>query len=251
MLTTQEIRHKFNLHYDNINSGGAPGLNTYEISLFLTQAFREIIYNSYSGNVKGDSVDDSEKVKSLLSGITKSIVLTDDKLEGLIDPIAKDFTYTKVYLPEEVWYILKENVKINGNTILVKALTHNEFWLAMENPFKTPNNFKAWRVDEYFEQDLEADEDTTIPLHRQLLLVTHATVTSYGCTFIEKQIPIILSDLTGTLTIEGKNKISLPKVISKNPWLADLVVNRAVELATRDYKMNTLETQLGLNARVE
>ena len=51
MRTGQEIRDIFNLHYDNIMSAASPGLNDYEISLYLTQAHKEIIYNYYSGKV--------------------------------------------------------------------------------------------------------------------------------------------------------------------------------------------------------
>lgn len=63
MRTGQEIRDIFNLHYDNIMSAASPGLNDYEISLYLTQAHKEIIYNYYSGNNKGDSFDSSEKLE--------------------------------------------------------------------------------------------------------------------------------------------------------------------------------------------
>ena len=54
-----------------------------------------------------------------------------------------------------------------------------------------------------------------------------------------------------TLTIEGSSAASLPAVVINNPWFADLIINRAVELATRDYKANALETQMALNTRVE
>ena len=72
MRTGQEIRDIFNLHYDNIMSAASPGLNDQEIALYLTQAHKEIIYNYYSGNNKGDSFDSSEKTRTYLSHYVKS-----------------------------------------------------------------------------------------------------------------------------------------------------------------------------------
>lgn len=254
MITLQEIRNKFNLHYDNVISGGAPGLTPYEISLLLTQASREVIYNAYSGNSKGEAVDDTERGKSLLSGLTKSFTTTSIVLSD--NPLTDNLVYSIVTLPESVWFLLKEHVVVNSKHIVVKPLTHNEFWVQIENPLRAPNNFRAWRLDEQFDdltlngQSPDPDIPPT-PVQRQLLLVTNDTVTSYSGTCIEKQIPIILSTLPNNLTIEGVSSPSLPPVVQKNPWLADLIVNRAVELATRDYKNNTLESQIALNARVE
>jgi hypothetical protein len=71
MRSSDETREIFNLRYNNVNSGQAPGLNDYEVSLFLTAAQREIIEGFYSGNAKGLSFEKTEKVRKNLSIITK------------------------------------------------------------------------------------------------------------------------------------------------------------------------------------
>jgi len=44
---------------------------------------------------------------------------------------------------------------------------------------------------------------------------------------------------------------NIPIQLDDNPWLAEKIVNRAVELATRDYRENTLQNQVMLNKRSE
>lgn len=249
-LTAQELRYKFNLHYDNVTSGVAPGLNDYEISLFMTQAFKEIVYNYYNGTSKGEAVDDTERMKALLAPFTKQVSLT--KTAELNSPIktgevlVAGLFFNKVILPDAIQFLLRESVKQNSINVLVKPISQDEFWVLSENPFKKPNKFRAWRLDE------TSDSATT----RELIIVSYGDIQSYSATYINKQQPIILSTLTDvvpgmTLTIEGSSAASLPAVVINNPWFADLIVNRAVELATRDYKANALETQMALNTRVE
>lgn len=247
-ITALEIRHKFKLHYDNVLSGAAPGLNDYEISLYLTQAFKEIIYNAYNGNSKGEAVDDTERMKSLLSLLTNRLTLT--KTGEVNSPIKTDtvqypgFTFNKVVLPEKVWFLLRENIVQNSTPVLVKPIAQDEFWVILGNPHRQPNKYRALRLDE------TSDSATT----RELIIVSYGEIQSYSATYIIKQPPIILSTLTDILaglTIEGTSAASIPTVVANTPWLADMIINRAVELATRDYKTNTLETQLALNSRVE
>ena len=71
MRTGDEFREVFNLKFNNINSGVSPGLNDYEISLYLTEAQREIIENFYSGSMKGLTFEQMEKVRKNLTDITK------------------------------------------------------------------------------------------------------------------------------------------------------------------------------------
>ena len=71
MRSGDEFREIFNLKYNNINSGVSPGLNDYEISLYLTEAQKEIIENFYSGSSKGFTFEGEEKVRKNLTYITK------------------------------------------------------------------------------------------------------------------------------------------------------------------------------------
>lgn len=43
----------------------------------------------------------------------------------------------------------------------------------------------------------------------------------------------------------------IPKTVTNNPFLIEKIINRAVELATRDYKENSLQSQVQTNTRSE
>lgn len=43
----------------------------------------------------------------------------------------------------------------------------------------------------------------------------------------------------------------IPNSLDVNPFLTEKIINRAVELATRDYRDNTLQSQVQINKRSE
>nr|UWG29438.1 MAG: hypothetical protein [Bacteriophage sp.] len=241
MRTGQEIRDIFNLHYDNIMSAASPGLNDYEISLYLTQAHKEIIYNYYSGNNKGDSFDSSEKTRTYLSHYVKSETI--QNLTAASNPPTKDLIYKECILDDSVWWIIRDSVTLStGRNILVKPIVFDEFWVLVEDPFKKPNGLRAWRLD------MSAEGK------RSITLISSRDFTAYNLSYIVRPGALIISDLDNIipgLTIEGESQYTLPDSLLSNDLLLDTVINRAVELATRDYKRNDLESQIQVNNRVE
>ena len=102
-------------------SAASPGLNDYEISLYLTQAHKEIIYNYYSGNNKGDSFDSSEKTRTYLSHYVKSETI--QNLTAASNPPTKDLIYKECILDDSVWWIIRDSVTLStGRNILVKPI---------------------------------------------------------------------------------------------------------------------------------
>lgn len=246
MITAQEIINKFNLHYDNISSGGAPGINNYEMSIFLTQAFREVIFNQYNGNVKGEAIDETERMKSLLGLLTLTGQITGQNLVQSSELINNKYYKTQVTFDEAKlpWFILKEYIISSGKIIKVRPILQDEFLLIIENPYKAPNINKVLRLDETLTDDG----------YRSIVLISHIPIVEYNYTYLQFPHPIILSnlqDIMPELTIEGNYLPTIPTVLEKNLWLLELVINRAVELATRDYKQNSLETMVSLNSRIE
>lgn len=241
MRTAAGVRDYFNLHYDNILSGISPGLNDYEISMYLTQAHREVVYNYYMGDTKGDSFDSSEKTRAFLSYYIKRVSLT--KFTPTLNPPTTDLIYKDCVLDDNIWFVAKESITlISGKQILVKPVSHDEFWIIVEDPYKKPNGQRAWRLD------ISTDSKRTS------ILVSSKEFTAYNLTYLTKTPPFILSNLNELeegLTIEGSHEMFIPQSLQENELLMDAVINRAVELATRDYKQNTLETQIQLNNRTE
>lgn len=255
----EELRRKFNLHYDNIFSGASPGLNDYELSLLLTQAQREVLISFYNGTARGDSFDSSERLKSLLAGYTsKKTILADDTIEPT-DPPTETFSYADAVLGNDVWFILKENLVFSAGIsgapkqTLVKPISHDDFWVLADNPLKSPDKYltRAWRLDE------SMVVDDLIQRSARLVYSLNAPLVSYNFTYLIKPEPIIISDLTDSGTgfsIEGievmsEDDISIPDQLITDMQLRDYIINRAVELATRDYKQNNLESQVALNSQ--
>lgn len=253
-MTAAELMQKFNLHYDNILSAAAPGLNEYEVSLFLTQAHKEVVASYYNGVMGGDSIDSTEATKSLISRyiLTDSIIPTD--LEEDI-PINGVNIY-KIELKEDVLQLLAERLykKEDSNNIIVKPVLIDQVYRLLQNPFRKPSDVRAWRLDIY-------NSDSKL---RQIKLITNFNATDYKYiyTYMKEPEPIILVNLNedpwisiGDLSIMGEKlntvdgEEGLDKKISPTLW--ELIINRAVELATRDYKENNLNAQIALNRRVE
>ena len=257
-MTAAELLQKFNLHYDNILSAAAPGLNEYEISLYLTQAHREVVSSYYNGVMGGDTVDSTEAVKSLIPRyiLSDSIQITQlapNQIEGL-------FSYI-VDLNSQVLQLLAERIKGPNNSeevvrnILVKPINIDVLYRLMRNPFRRPSDLRVWRLD-------QTSNESTI--ERQIILISNEDLASedfqYIYTYMKEPEPIILVDLdsdewtsVGDLSIMGQKRANVDGDLGDkiSPTLWELIINRAVELATRDYKENTLNTQIALNRRVE
>jgi len=73
-MTTSEFKNEFQIHYNAIASQSAPGLDDYEISLFLTKAQLEIVKNYYSalGNKYKKGFEGSEKRRVDLKELVKT-----------------------------------------------------------------------------------------------------------------------------------------------------------------------------------
>lgn len=258
-MTASELIQKFNLHYDNILSAAAPGLNEYEISLYLTQAHKEVVANYYNGIMGGDSVDSTEATKSLISRYILTNSLTPSTKDS--NNILKGFNTYTIDLSEDVLQLLSERIlgpmteDSQYTNILVKPINIDQAYRLIENPFRSPSDKRVWRIDKY------TDSESNL---RQIKLISILDLTKYSYiyTYMKEPEPIILVNLhespwsdMGDLSIMGEYEANidgdsgLDKKISPTLW--ELIINRAVELATRDYKENSLNTQIALNRRVE
>lgn len=211
-MTAAELLQKFNLHYDNILSAAAPGLNEYEISLYLTQAHREVVSSYYNGVMGGDTVDSTEAVKSLIPRyiLSDSIQITQlapNQIEGL-------FSYI-VDLNSQVLQLLAERIKGPNNSeevvrnILVKPINIDVLYRLMRNPFRRPSDLRVWRLDQ------TSNEDTT---ERQIILISNEDLASedfqYIYTYMKEPEAILLVDLDseewasiGDLSIMGQKEL--------------------------------------------
>jgi hypothetical protein len=220
------VRDRFNLQYNNIFSNQAPGLVDYEISMYLTMAHIEII-DEYSANV-----DLFEKNRAILTSY-----LINDKLPGTV-ATTKDrgIDYQTFEFTENYWKIMKEYAITDSNPqgIPIKPITYDGFNTMSVNPYKKPNGLKGWRLD------INVDDDDKRDVK---ILFKKISDTDY----------IKIYDVVYLVTPKSfdLDNDSIPNNLDDNPFLAEKIINRAVELATRDYRENTLQSQVQINKRSE
>lgn len=233
------IRDRFNLQYNNIFSNQAPGLEDYEISMYLNMAHVEII-DEYSNNI-----DLFEKYRSILTGyiyddVLPSIPFTGIDDENLIKTSSKTrgIDYQVFEFTEDYWKILKEYAILNSNElgIPIKPITYDGFNTMSTNPYKKPNGLKGWRLDINFDPNTDSKRDVKILFKKEN---ESDYIKEYRVVYLVTPKRFYLeSDI-------------IPKTLENNLFLSEKIINRSVELATRDYKENSLQAQIQTNKRSE
>ena len=248
-MTNLELNNEFDIHYNSIAGQSAPNLDAYEKSVFFTKAQLEIIKNYYDplSNRKQKGFEGSEKRRQDLKELIKNYI----NPTSFIDVSQIHSTSRFFNLPTNIFLILNEQVTINSTdcfnneTINVKPITHDEFNIQIKNPFKTPNAKIAWRLD-YSKLNLNRVVEIVSPYNIQGSLI-------YKLRYLKYPKPIILKDLSlefpgENLTIDG---IAIETVCELSEEIQREILDRAVELALRDYKPQNLESKIQLDARNE
>lgn len=240
-MTNLEFENEFNILYDSITSMDAPGLDAYEISVFLTKAQLEII-KEYFGpiNKYKASFEGSSKRRADLRELVNPYSATPIKWDAGIS----DQSY-KVVLPNDLFLIVYEAAYYTptGCEDLVKMeivpTKYDELNNRMENPFRGPLKKSGMRLD------MKSDTG-----NKQAELVSSELITKYQIRYIKYPSPIVLKDLGGIssepLSIDGvvdEMKCELDTEVHRE------ILDRAVELAMVAYKQEGLQAQVQLNQR--
>lgn len=245
-MTLSEFKNEFQIHYNAIATQSAPGLDDYEISVFLTKAQLEIIKNYYNpkGNKYKEGFESSEKRRVDLKELVKTEITTTtiSSFDGLSE---NSFFYV---IPDEVFLIIYETVIFKDTNcnirkqITVVPKTHDEYNLQSDNPFKNPDSKTVWRVNISKLQNKKVVE-----------LISEYPIEEYQLRYIKYPKPIIISDLN--LLFPGENltidSLSGPSECELDPEIHREIIDRAVELALRDYKPSNLESKIQLDQRNE
>lgn len=246
-MTTQEFYHEFNLLYDNIASKGAPGLDEYEISQFLTLAQEELIKdkNSPKSNRLQEGFEASDKRRTDL----KELIVDYKTLTTV--PMVDGISHRSVFfeIPNDVFLIKQESAvmqepKCPGRTVEVIPKTLDEYNVQVKNPFKKYNKNKVWRLD----------YNSIGPGTNVVELISEYPIVQYKMRYLKRANPIILTDLDAGdyigsgLTILGQTQQQTSEL---DPSTHSEIVRRAVTYATLSYKENNLQNQVGLYERKE
>jgi hypothetical protein len=245
-MTVSEFKNEFQIHYNAIASQNAPGLDDYEISLFLTKAQLEIVKNYYTpqGNKYKKGFENSEKRRTDLKELVKTHTST--TVIASSDGLSSTSKFFKI--PDDVFLIVYENITLGDDSCFenrqVKVIpkTHDEFNIQSLNPFKQPNHNLAWRLTV-----------SKIGSNKVVELVTPYKIAKYQLRYIKYPRPIILSDFNTSFPGEGVSidGYTTPNTCELDESIHREILDRAVEIALRDYKPSNLESKIQLDTRNE
>lgn len=232
-MTTEEFSNEFDTllnSYSTIEAfGKTPStieLDEYEKSVFLTNAQEEIVIDMYNGkNPFGDSFERTEEIRRYLSDLIKTYTTTDKKVG--YTGLSKSSVFFE--LPDDLWFITYESVNLkddglgcmSGEDISVIPITQDEYHRIRKNPFRGTNERRALRLD----------------LSGKIVeIVSKYNVERYLVRYLSRPAPIILTDLTDNLSING---ISVKTECELNPVIHRAILERAVKLAIMSRVPNT------------
>lgn len=153
-MTTSEFSNQFDVLYNNISSGKAPGLDSYEKSVFLTKAQDEVVKNYFRKieNSGKEGFDGNQKRQIDFSNIIKYCNLTVDNSTDKFDTRSHSFKF-----PTDWFLSLNEQISEDNpaaanydatkDTIYsVVPITYADYERLMAKPYKYPYKNQAWRL---------------------------------------------------------------------------------------------------------
>ena len=250
-MNNLEFLSRFDVLYNNITSNKAPGLNSYEVSVFLTKGQEEIIKNYFNplSNRLTQGFDNSEKRQRNFSMIIDHQSLVENSSKPVFDPRSIAFA-----LPENLLFILNEHLIIqdsNNNAlkqnIQIVPINYDEYTRLMSKPYKEPFKNQAWRLM----TSTTADNSTSFieivmtTADKKLLNSNPSNNLEYWMRYVKVPRPIILADFSSEYgqgyTINGYNGSEEPysnngtnttwEPCMLDPSIHEEILQRAVELA--------------------
>lgn len=240
-MTNLEFKNEFNLAYNAIASMSSPGIDDYELSVYLTKAQLEIIKNYYDplSNRKQKGFEATEKRRRDLGQLLKDYKTTD-----IISNSYNMNSESKFYIvPNDLFLIVNEKAKVtsedcyNNKIIDITPMSYDEYNIQINNPFEKPDNKNAWRLDLSNVNNLKVVE----------IISPYNVLGSleYQIRYIKYPKPIIITDLSDAfpsddLTIDG---IFEETPCELNTEICREILDRAVLLALADYRPQNLQVK--------
>lgn len=208
-MTLQEFNDEFDIIYENISKGGAPGLIPYEKSVILTQAAEYLAQQL--------AVEDISLVANLIQTekVTPTVIGGIDKL---------DSRSVLFEIPVTTLKILNESVEATTptETLTVIPLSSVEYTLSMVKPYRYPRRRMAWR--------LETSNLTNGMV--EIIGRSGSTLNTYVVRILNLPEPIILTTLTGIQKIRNKQTAQNTNLLAS---LHPRILNVATTLAEKYY----------------
>lgn len=202
-----EFSNEFDIIYENISKGGAPGLIPYEKSVILTQAAEYLALQVYGED----------------PGLVANLIKVVDLGESLNVFDKLDQRSIMFDLPTDTLRILNEMAITNDDALLsVIPMSHIEYTIAMVKPYRYPRRRTAWRLE-------NSDLETGVV---EIIGRPEDDIVGYRVRIITLPSPIILEELTGDLSIRGQTAQMNTNLI---PPLHPRILTVATKLAEEYY----------------
>ena len=231
MRSVDEWSLEFDLLWNNIVSDKAPGLNEYEKSVFLTRAEESVVVMLYNGGL-GDAFESTEELTHYLGTLVRqSVCPTATDVRVMAQTLTDK---SKLYKnPSDMLFRTWESCRITTGDcgdvdVAVTPVTQDEFWKTVRNPFKKQNSRKVLRLS--FTRNTSAsgtDYDNEVYSE----LVSDFPIKRYTVRYLAKPEPIILENLSGGLSINGKSEAmtcKLPEIIHQTILVEAVKMAKAV-----------------------
>lgn len=241
-MTTIEFSNEFDILYDSIASMGAPAIDLYEKSVFLTQGQLDLVkeYNSPFNKTKV-SFEGSDKRRADLRELVVNYTIVPTKSTTGVSTdsynaiLPNDYFLMKY---EAVFYTKEgcdDSIKID-----VIPIKYDEYNDRIRNPFRKPDDKDGFRLD------IASNSQGSKTVE---LIVSHVPDT-YQIRYVKYPTPIVLTDLGGIssepLSIDGvvvKTECTLDKEVHRE------ILEKAVILAMKVYKPEALKYYYQQNQR--
>jgi hypothetical protein len=248
-MTTKEFSNEFDIHYNSISSNQAPGLDLYEKSVFLSKAQLELVKSHFGlGNKYKEGFEQSNKRRVDLNQLITthtSTSLGNNLLKGLHSnsiffPLAVD----TMFIINETAKLISSDSCVNGEYVKVVPKTHDEYNIQINNPFKKPDKSVVWRLDH---------SNLNVGIKNVELITSEDGISEYKVRYVKYPSPIILTNLDDAFPGEGLSidNIKIEQTCKLDESFHREILDRAIELATMDYKMQELQARTQINLRNE
>lgn len=228
-MQREDFSHGFDTLLDSYSRNGAFGdtmpdirLDEYEKSQFLTKAQEEIVLSLYNGkNPEREAFEATEELRRYLSPLITEVELTPITTTSG-KPLGMESNSKFFTLPDNLWFITFEKAlftyddgKCEGtsSSMDVYPVRQDEYHRIRKNPFRGANQRRALRLD-LSENNVE--------------IISKQNITSYYVRYLRKVKPIILTELSDGVSIEG---YTTPQDCELHESLHQRILERAVIMA--------------------
>jgi len=234
-MTANEMADRWELSFDKITNSDSPGYEDSEISIILTKAQERFFFQNYAGTNKlAEGFEETEKRRKDLSELTSNAELSTPSTDqnGVVpNGVFYDLPDNFIYAIKEEVTIASEDECVSGNRIKVKPITHDEYTINIDNPFKKPYDELAWRLD------FSRETVNTNPKRHELITDGTYTISTYHLRYL-RRLPEIAVDRD---TPANQINCILDEITHER------IIDLAVEIALEVTVDNRLQTNLLLN----